>query len=185
MSSSGRYQQTAVLFDASSATVTTDKTDYAPGQTVTITGTGWLPGETVTLNIHRDTNDPPDTVLTAVADANGNITNSEYVCQEYDLGVTFLLTATGQTSGYTAQTTFTDARKSRLAGPAAGPRSRPLPSRPQSVRRLDSAAATTDQHASYATGPRSCTITATGLAAGCDIHPEYPPRHERSAGHGR
>ncbi len=76
---------------------------------MTISGTGWLPGETVTLNLHRDTNDPPDTVLYAVADANGNITNSEYVCQEHDLNVTFLLTATGQTSGYTAQTTFTDA----------------------------------------------------------------------------
>ncbi len=105
---SGSLQSRAVLFDASSATVTTDKSDYSPGQTVVITGTGWLPGETVTLNIHRDTNDPPDTVLTAVADANGNISNSEYVVQEYDLGLTFLLTATGQTSGYTAQTTFTD-----------------------------------------------------------------------------
>src|SRR4029453_7061675 len=83
-------------------------TDYAPGETVTITGTGWLPGETVTLNIHRDTNDPPDTVLTAVADVDGNITNSEYVVQNYDIGVVFLLTATGQTSGYTAQTSFTD-----------------------------------------------------------------------------
>jgi hypothetical protein len=108
VSSAGRYQQTAVLFEASSATVTTDKTDYAPGETVIITGSGWLPGETVTLNIHRDTNDPPDTVLTAVADVDGNITNSVYVVQEYDLGVTFLLTATGQTSGYTAQTSFTD-----------------------------------------------------------------------------
>jgi hypothetical protein len=108
VSSAGRYQQTAVLFESSAATVTTDKTDYAPGETVVITGTGWLPGETVTLNIHRDTNDPPDTVLSAVADASGNITNSEYVVQQYDLGVTFLLTATGQTSGFTAQTSFTD-----------------------------------------------------------------------------
>ncbi|MDQ5857382.1 MAG: immunoglobulin domain-containing protein, partial [Acidobacteriota bacterium] len=108
LTAAGAPQQRAVLFSSSSATVTTDKTDYAPGETVTITGTGWLPGETVTLNIHRDTNNPPDTVLSAVADLTGNITNSEYVVQEYDLGVTFLLTATGQTSGFTAQTTFTD-----------------------------------------------------------------------------
>jgi hypothetical protein len=120
VSSAGRYQQTAVLFDASAATVTTDQTDYAPGQTVTITGTGWLPGETVSLNIHRDTNDPPDTVLTAVADANGDITNSEYVVQQYDFGVTFLLTATGQNSGYTAQTTFTDGNKVTFSLTAAG-----------------------------------------------------------------
>ena len=111
----GALQSRAVLFDASSATVTTDKSDYAPGETVTITGTGWLPGETVTLNLHRDTNDPPDTVLTAVVDANGNFTNSEYVCQEFDLGVTFILTATGQTSGYTAQTTFTDGNPQTLS----------------------------------------------------------------------
>jgi Galactose oxidase, central domain len=120
VSSAGRYQQTAVLFEASSATVTTDQTDYAPGQTVTITGTGWLPGETVSLNLHRDTNDPPDTVLTAVADANGDITNSDYVCQEFDLGITFLLTATGETSGYTAQTTFTDARQLDLTFAGSG-----------------------------------------------------------------
>jgi hypothetical protein len=46
-SSAGRYQSVAVMFESSSATVTTDQTDYAPGETVVITGTGWLPGETV------------------------------------------------------------------------------------------------------------------------------------------
>jgi len=107
---SGKFRTTSALFATSAAAVTTDKTDYVPGQTVIITGTGWQPGETVNLNIHRDTNTPPDTVLTAAADALGNIQNSDYVVQDYDLGVTFLLTATGQTSGFTAQTTFTDNR---------------------------------------------------------------------------
>jgi hypothetical protein len=93
-------------------TVKTDKADYAPGQTVTITGTGWQPGETVHLNLHRDTGVPPDTQLTAIADANGNILNADYVCQEFDRGITLLLTATGETSGYTAQTSFTDAAAS-------------------------------------------------------------------------
>ena len=105
---SGQLKTTAALFTSSAATVTTDKTDYSPGETVIITGTGWQPGETVNLNIHRDTNEPPDTVLTAVADASGNIQNSEYVVLQSDLGVTFLLTATGQTSSLTAQTSFTD-----------------------------------------------------------------------------
>ncbi len=60
-------------------------------------------------------------MLTAVADASGNITNSEYVVQETDLGVTFLLTATGQTSGYTAQTTFTDSVTSvTITSPTGG-----------------------------------------------------------------
>ena len=119
VSSAGRYQQTAVLFESSAATVTTDKTDYAPGETVVITGTGWQPGETVDLNVHRDNDNPPDTWLTAVADGDGNIQNTEFVVQESDIGVTFLLTATGQTSGFTAQTTFTDGNV-RIRTGAAG-----------------------------------------------------------------
>jgi hypothetical protein len=94
---------------SSSATVTTNKTDYQPGETVMITGTNWQPGETVQLTLHRD-NDTPDTVLTSVSDQDGNISNFDYVVQESDLNVAFLLTAVGQTSGYTAQTTFTDSR---------------------------------------------------------------------------
>ena len=89
-------------------TVTTDLTDYYPGQTVVMSGSGWTPGEQITLNLHRDTNDPPDTTLYATADDNGDWINAEYVVQEYDLNVTFVLTATGD-SGCVAQTTFTDA----------------------------------------------------------------------------
>ena len=88
-------------------TVTTDLTDYMPGETVIMSGSGWAPGEQITLNLHRDTNDPPDTTLYASADENGDWVNAEYVVQEYDLGVTFVLTATGD-SGCSAQTTFTD-----------------------------------------------------------------------------
>src|SRR5712691_9237565 len=36
---------------ALTATVTTDKVDYQPGDTVVITGTGWQAGETVALTI--------------------------------------------------------------------------------------------------------------------------------------
>ena len=105
----GKALKTVVIMDSSGATVTTDKTDYAPGETVHITGTGWQAGETVGLRIHRDGRDPStDTLLSAVADANGNISNSQFVIQQTDLGVSFVLTATGQTSGYIAQTTFTD-----------------------------------------------------------------------------
>jgi hypothetical protein len=98
----------AVVTSNSPATVTTDQTDYHPGETVTITGSGWLAGETVQLTLQRD-NGAANTVLTAVADADGNFTNSEYVCQDTDADVSFILTAVGQTSGYVAETTFTDA----------------------------------------------------------------------------
>jgi len=77
---------------SSGATVTTNKTDYAPGETVVISGSEWLAGETVRLILHRD-NDTPDTVLSAVAGADGKISNSDYVVQASDLNLAFLLTA--------------------------------------------------------------------------------------------
>ena len=109
ISSGGTPLVSTMTLSSSAATVTTDKTDYQPGDIVIITGTNWLVGETVQLRLHRD-NDTPDTLLTAAADQDGNISNAEYVVQESDLNVAFLLTAVGQTSGYTAQTTFTDSR---------------------------------------------------------------------------
>jgi len=100
---------------AQSPTVMTDKADYAPGTIVTITGSGWQPGETVTLNFVEsplvDTH--PD--LTAVADANGNIFDSQFSPDEHDLAITFTLTATGSSSGLQAQTTFTDNKNVTVA----------------------------------------------------------------------
>jgi HYR domain len=107
ISGSGQVLGTTASLESSSATVTTDKTDYQPGDTVIITGTNWQAGETVELTLHRD-NETPDTVLSAVADADGNIQNAEYLVQQTDLGVVFLLTAIGESSSYSAQTTFTD-----------------------------------------------------------------------------
>jgi hypothetical protein len=94
--------------NASSAVVRTDKGDYAPGQTVTITGSGWQAGETVKLTLHMDPLRASDTELSATADGSGNFTNTEFAPGDYDVGVRFVLTAVGQTSGARAQTTFTD-----------------------------------------------------------------------------
>ncbi|WP_166637240.1 HYR domain-containing protein, partial [Algoriphagus boseongensis] len=95
------------------ATVTTDKLDYSPGEYVTITGSGWKPGETIVL--HFDEEPKLATCLlshdlTATADASGNFSNSQFLVKENHLGVTFTLTATGQTSGLIATTVFTDGR---------------------------------------------------------------------------
>src|SRR5712691_1714088 len=90
------------------ATVTTDKPDYHPGETVIITGKGWLAGETVSLLIHEAPTIDPDRTLFATADLLGNFTNNQLTLEAHDVGVTFTVTATGQTSGQTAQTTFTD-----------------------------------------------------------------------------
>ena len=109
-SSKGKVLKSVMTVMSSGATVTTDKTDYHPGETVVITGTGWQSGETVELRIHRDGTDPStDVLLSAEADSNGDIQNSEFVILNTDLGLSFLLTARGILSGYTAQTTFTDA----------------------------------------------------------------------------
>ncbi|MEB2782864.1 hypothetical protein U3A58_20965 [Algoriphagus sp. C2-6-M1] len=58
------------------ATVTTDKDDYAPGEYVIITGSGWEPGERVDF-IFEETPKPETCVNShdnfAIADANGDI----------------------------------------------------------------------------------------------------------------
>ena len=105
---------TAAIVEGSAAEVTTNQTDYYPGETVVISGTGFQPGEMVTLVLEVQKDGirlQEDIVLLSEADDNGNFQNSELVVDEAHLGATFLLTATGQTSGITAQTTFTDSPK--------------------------------------------------------------------------
>src|SRR5438128_5778567 len=99
----------ALALPASAATVATDKADYAPGENVVITGSGWEPGETVNLVLYEDPALDPPLQLTAVADANGDFMNADFIVDVFDIGVTFTLTATGDPSGLTAETTFTDA----------------------------------------------------------------------------
>ena len=89
-------------------TVATDRPDYVPGEAATITGSGWTPGETVALEFVESPLVHPAEVIHTIADNAGNI-YAGYVVDDHDLGRTFTLTATGQTSGKTAQTTFTDA----------------------------------------------------------------------------
>jgi len=101
--------------NASGALVKTDKDDYPPGMTVVITGSGWGPNETVKLSLHMDPLRDADTELTATADGSGNFTNTDFAPSDYDVGVRFVLTALGQTSGRRAQTTFTDG-KSTITG---------------------------------------------------------------------
>jgi hypothetical protein len=89
-------------------TVYTDKIDYQPGDVVIIEGDGWRPGEQVKLEIDHSTITHGNTILYATADVNGHIRNEEFIIQSFHLGETFVLTATGLSSGFTAYTTFTD-----------------------------------------------------------------------------
>src|SRR5206468_2465970 len=47
-----------------------------------------------------------------VADGNGNISDNTFWTDSFDGGLTFTLTASGQSSGLSAQTTFTDGNPS-------------------------------------------------------------------------
>ncbi|SDS08715.1 MBG domain-containing protein [Gramella sp. MAR_2010_147] len=97
---------------ASTATVTTDKDDYAPGEYVIITGTGWEPGERVDFTF-VETPKPESCVNShdnfAIADASGNIRYEGFLIKVNHIGVHFVLTATGLSSARIAKTEFTDA----------------------------------------------------------------------------
>src|SRR5258706_11208644 len=88
----------------------TDKPDYSPGEYVTFTGAGWQPGETVRIEVYESSVDPffDEGGVSAIADANGNITNSDLLVHRSFLNEGFLATAIGQDPAETASTTFTD-----------------------------------------------------------------------------
>src|SRR5207244_8566689 len=56
-----------------------------------------------------------------VADANGNFETSWYIFSEDLIGATMQVTGTGQTSGFTASATFTDAVPPKGVAPVAPP----------------------------------------------------------------
>ncbi len=91
------------------ASVTTDQPDYYPGDTVVITGSGWQSGETVDLQIEASCHCEHDAWNgQSLADTAGDFENRDFVVQDEHLGVTFTLTATGESSGIVATHTFTD-----------------------------------------------------------------------------
>src|SRR5262249_48855831 len=104
----GQVLNSARLVSSSPASVTTDKTDYAPGTIVTITGKGFQPNEDVAMALHERPDAYPDFAFTANADNQGNFTFMQFAPQSIDVGRTFTLTAIGQSSGFTAQTAFKD-----------------------------------------------------------------------------
>ncbi|RYE22356.1 MAG: HYR domain-containing protein, partial [Sphingobacteriales bacterium] len=90
-------------------TVASNKDDYHPGELLIVGGADWQPGETVQLHIvETPTLCPNGHNLYSVVDDNGEFMNNEFLFNQNHLGVSFILTATGLTSGFTAVTTFTD-----------------------------------------------------------------------------
>ena len=102
------------------ASVTTDRSDYRPGQVVHITGSGFGAGEEVRLEVDYvptgQKAERPDFSHVAsghdpwyvTADGGGNFT-SDWLVEEDSLNQTLRLTADGQSSGLHAEAIFTDA----------------------------------------------------------------------------
>ena len=87
-------------------TLQTDKSVYTPGELIIVTGSGWDPGETVTLQLHGGPTNRADRKVSVVADVFGNIFDNQLRQEGLEGGVTFLLTATGKSSGLTTQAAF-------------------------------------------------------------------------------
>jgi MBG domain (YGX type)/Kelch motif len=108
INSAGQILNSAKLVSSSRASVTTDKTDYAPGQIVTINGSGFQPDEQVDIYFHEFPEEYPDIFFSVIANQQGSFVTAEFAPQEIDLGRIFTLTAIGQSSGFVAQTAFKD-----------------------------------------------------------------------------
>src|SRR5207247_3787438 len=58
--------RSAAVLASSAASVTTDKSDYRPGEVVNITGAGWQAGEPISLVVHANTPTHADIALSAL-----------------------------------------------------------------------------------------------------------------------
>jgi hypothetical protein len=101
--------------EASGPTVTTDKADYRPGEVALLGGEGWTGGEAIALDIACTCG--CDDHLFALAGDDGAFDGVEYAIEAKHLGTTCTVTATGQSSGQVATTTFTDGNISIRAAP--------------------------------------------------------------------
>src|SRR5262245_15661126 len=98
----------AAVAPAFAASITTNKTEYVPGEIVEITGTGWQAGEAVTIVITETPVIHGPITKYATADGSGNFTNTEYSPEAHDVGQQMTVTATGS-SGAVATAFFADA----------------------------------------------------------------------------
>ena len=173
------------------ATVKTDRDDYWPGETVTITGSGWQPGETVTLKISEDADTHNDFTYTAVANAQGNIINTQFAPIENEVfhhfGMRFYLTATGVAS--TALNTFTDGNSTITGTVRDSVTNAPIPNATVSCAGgcNDPASTTTNAAGFYSfkvpfAGSDTATITLSAVASGYTSQtlPSFLTEHQQT-----
>jgi hypothetical protein len=83
VNSAGQVLNSAKLVSSSAASVTTDKTDYAPGQIVTITGTGFQSNEQVQISLHEFPEEYPDITFSTTVNPQGDF-SGRGLCSSID-----------------------------------------------------------------------------------------------------
>jgi hypothetical protein len=113
--------QTTAYEDAGlpNPTVTSDKEDYQPGEVAHITGSGWTLDQEMHVEF-RESPDYPDFHIYDIPVAEDGTWTIDYPIELRHLGVIFTVVATGKTTGYIAQTIFTDANCANPSVSAVG-----------------------------------------------------------------
>ena len=88
------------------ALIQTDRAWYAAGEVIIVTGSGFDAGEAVSLVLHAEPGLQEDQKITVIADAFGNIWDNQLMQEVSMKGVTYYLTAKGESSGLTTQATM-------------------------------------------------------------------------------
>ena len=89
--------------------IVSDKSEYLPGMTAIFSGRGFQPGETVSLVVHQVyPGIKVDRSFATIATESGAFSNSDLRLAADDLGTTLSVTATGLSSGRSAETMFSD-----------------------------------------------------------------------------
>ncbi len=95
-----------MAFADGSPTISSDKSDYSPGDTVVLTGSNWQPAESVHIDVNDDQAKTWEYTSDVTADDAGNITDTFVLPDRFI--ASYAVTATGALSG-SATIAFTDA----------------------------------------------------------------------------
>ena len=98
----------AVASSDDGLSISTDKDDYAPGDTVWFTGAGWPANDVLDILLEDEPATHEPHRWTVATGEDGTFRDSTYVVDVGDLGVTFTLTATSQSTGRWLKVVFTD-----------------------------------------------------------------------------
>lgn len=88
--------------------ISSDKTDYIPGEIAIISGSGWILDTKIDIVIEENSDPQNSTVYSDISISESGDFTLEFPILERHIGVDFLVKAKGQNSGFEATTTFSD-----------------------------------------------------------------------------